>query len=616
LSELDRAIAQFEEALAVDSTSAEPYIGIGAVQVTKRQSTEAEQMFLRATAVEPSSTRAQLALAHFYWASQQFDKTETALKAALSIDQANLTANRAMAAFLVATQRVAEAEPYFVALARHSPTSATIGILAQYYAIVGRKAEARKVLTELAARPDAYTDATVRLARMDLADSDRAGAALRLKDVLSRDARHVEALVLSATLLFDEGKYDQASRAIASALAVNPAYAPAHELAGRIHLVTDGPAPAIKSFEEALRSEPNSIRPVLYLSRLHLDTGSPDAALRYAEHARAIRPASVDARVLLARSYLAKRETARAQPLIAELQKGVPDVAAVHNLNAALNLATRRPDAARAAYEKASQLDPRDLEPVAGLVELDFQAARPADAATRVASLLAQRRDEPALLLAARTYVRAGRGRQAEGLILEAIGRNPNRLSNYGELGQLYARERRLDDAVEQFERMRQRDPKSLTASTMLGLIHERRGDVAAAEREYLRALSIEGRAVIAANNLAWLYVSSHRNLDKALEFAQVAHQQVPGDPQIEDTLGWTYVRRNLATTGLPFLESSAGKLPDDAAVQFHLGAAYAQTGNADKARTALTRALSLGLASEDADAARTLLRQLSPTKG
>ena len=57
LSELDRAIAQFEEAMKVDSTSAEPYIGIGAVQVTKRQSAEAEQTFLHAVAVEPSSMR-------------------------------------------------------------------------------------------------------------------------------------------------------------------------------------------------------------------------------------------------------------------------------------------------------------------------------------------------------------------------------------------------------------------------------------------------------------------------------------------------------------------------------------------------------------------------------
>ena len=616
LSELDRAIAQFEEAMKVDSTSAEPYIGIGAVQVTKRQSAEAEQTFLRAVAVEPSSMRAQLALAHFYWASQQFDKTEAALKTALSIEPSNLTANRAMAAFLVSTRRLPEAEPYFVAIAKHSPTSSTIGMLAQYYATVGRKAEARKVLTGLATRPDAYSDATVRLARMDLADGDRAAAASRVKDVLSHDARHVEALVLSATLLFDDGKYEQASKAIASALAVNNDYAPAHELAGRIHLVTDGPATAIKSFEEALRTQPNSIRPLIYLARIHLDAGAPDTSLRYAEQALALRPASVDARVLVARSYLTKGDAARARPIIAELEKGMPAVAMVHNLSAALSVATRRPDAARASYEKARKLDPQDLEPVAGLLELDFTAARPAEATSRVESLLSHRRDEPALLLAARTYARAGNGTHAESLLIEAIGKNPNRLSNYAELGQLYTHERRLDDAVGQFERMRQRDPKSLTASTMLGLIHERRGDVTAAEREYLRALSIEGRAVIAANNLAWLYVSSNRNLDKALEFAQIAHQQVPGDAQIEDTLGWIYVRKNLPATGIPYLESSAGKLPKDATVQLHLGTAYVQAGHPDKARTALTRALSLGLGSGDENSARTLLRQLDVTKG
>ena len=250
-------------------------------------------------------------------------------------------------------------------------------------------------------------------------------------------------------------------------------------------------------------------------------------------------------------------------------------------------------------------------------MELDFSGKRPEAATTRVESILAQgRRDEPALLLAAQTYARAGDGKRAETLLLEAISKNPNRLSNYATLGQLYSRERRLDDAVKQFERVLQRDPQSLTGSTMLGIIHEQRGDLAAAEREYQRTLSIEGRAVIAANNLAWLYVSSNRNLDRALELAQIAHQQIPGDPQIGDTLGWIYVQKSLPTTGVPYLEASANKLPNSGDVQFHLGTAYAQTGEPEKARSALTRALSLGLKSDNEAVARTLLRQLDPKKG
>ena len=339
-----------------------------------------------------------------------------------------------------------------------------------------------------------------------------------------------------------------------------------------------------------------------------------DTSLAYAEQAMALRPASADARALLARNYLATGDVARATPIIRELQKAAPELAAVQNLAAALHLAGKRPDAARASYEKARRLDPQDLEAVTGLVQLDFRSGRPGDATARVESLLTQgRRDGPALVLAAQTHARARDGKRAEDLLLEAIGKNPGRLANYALLGELYSQDQRLDDAVRQFEQMLQRDPRSLTASTMLGIIHERRGDTGAAEKAYQQALSIEGRAVIAANNLAWLYVSSNRNLDRALDLAQIAHQQIPDDAQIKDTLGWIYVRKNLPATGIPLLEASAQRQPENAEVHYHLGIAYAQTDDADKARPRLTKAIALGLNAENEAAARAALLK---TKG
>ena len=53
--------------------------------------------------------------------------------------------------------------------------------------------------------------------------------------------------------------------------------------------------------------------------------------------------------------------------------------------------------------------------------------------------------------------------------------------------------------------------------------------------------------AVIAANNLAWLYaVTGKGNIDEALRLAQGVVQKNPNVAGFVDTLGWVYYKKNL----------------------------------------------------------------------
>ena len=69
-------------------------------------------------------------------------------------------------------------------------------------------------------------------------------------------------------------------------------------------------------------------------------------------------------------------------------------------------------------------------------------------------------------------------------------------------LGQLYARQNRLDDALKQFRDIQQRNPKSVSAGTMVGMLLEGKGDRPGAEKQYGQVLSVDPRAGVAANNL------------------------------------------------------------------------------------------------------------------
>ena len=72
----------------------------------------------------------------------------------------------------------------------------------------------------------------------------------------------------------------------------------------------------------------------------------------------------------------------------------------------------------------------------------------------------------------------------------------------------------------------------------MLGTILELQGKKDEAKERYSKALQIDPRAAVAANNLAWIDANSNGNLDVALQLAQTAKAQLPNRHEVDDTLG------------------------------------------------------------------------------
>jgi tetratricopeptide (TPR) repeat protein len=198
------------------------------------------------------------------------------------------------------------------------------------------------------------------------------------------------------------------------------------------------------------------------------------------------------------------------------------------------------------------------------------------------------------LTLAAGAHEAAGDIDRAEALLRQAIELDPDRLTAYTRLGGLYVRQKRLFEAIKSFREVAKRNPKSVAASTMIGVLLEAQGDAQEAEKQYRQVLAIDSHAAVAANNLAWLYVASNRQLDDALQLAQTAYQALPDDPDVNDTLGWILYKKKLAATALPYLEKATAKHPNEPASHYHLGMAYVDQGEWNKARLSLERALQL----------------------
>src|SRR5690606_27000490 len=96
LKDLDGAVSQLEEAVALDPGRDVSYTNLGAVEAMRGRHQQAEAALLKAIDVAPDNINPRLAIANYYWASARRVDAEEALTEALRIDPKHLGANRAM----------------------------------------------------------------------------------------------------------------------------------------------------------------------------------------------------------------------------------------------------------------------------------------------------------------------------------------------------------------------------------------------------------------------------------------------------------------------------------------------------------------------------------------
>ena len=125
------------------------------------------------------------------------------------------------------------------------------------------------------------------------------------------------------------------------------------------------------------------------------------------------------------------------------------------------------------------------------------------------------------------------------------------------------------------------------------------------------RVLAIDSKAPVAANNLAWITAEEGGNLDVAMQLAQTAKSQLPDRAEVDDTLGWVYYKKGLASLAITSFQMSVERDTKNPLYHYHLGLAYAKNGDKDKARDSLKQALSLSPTFDGASDAQKALATL-----
>jgi tetratricopeptide (TPR) repeat protein len=612
LKDLDGAVRELEEAIQLNPDRGATYSNLGAIELGRGRREAAETAFKRAVELAPKSAAPHLALGSFYWAISQWQPAEQEFTAALAAEPDNILALRAAATLYLVTNRAEQAEPHLRKVFELTKSAPAALALADFYVLRNKESDARQILEPLTRDPKNASAAVTRLALMDRAAGHSSEAYQRIEALVASDPKQLQALVLKSSFLFDDGKLDDALKVATAAVEAHPDALGAYLALGRVQAARRQIDAAIAAYEQAIHLNPLATSAKVALARLQLAKGRSDSSVSLAEDALKAEPQNADAKLTRAQGLIQKGELDRAATDLEALRTKYPNSAAVHvQMGMLLGRKQQLPEA-RKEFERALQLAPDSLEAIGGLVALDLSAKQPAAARARVDALTSAPGAKPAvLMLAGRTYAATGDLKTAEQLFREALNRDPSQLAAYGALGQLYAKQHRLPEALTEFDSLAQRDSKPVPALTLAAIIVEAQGNKAEAQKRYERIVQLDPNAAVASNNLAWTYASNGGNLDVALQLAQAAKRQLPNTPEVNDTLGFIYYKKDLAALALPLLKATVEKDPSNAEYHYHLGLAYSRMGDAVRASESLTHALALKPDFDGAQDARAVLASL-----
>jgi tetratricopeptide (TPR) repeat protein len=615
LRNLDGAVAEIEEAIRLAPERASSYSNLGELEARRGRPDAAEKALKKGVELDDRSAAAHLALVNFYWAREQRAEAEQELSKALALDPNNVAAHRAMATLAIALNRPEEAEAHLKKIIELTKSPEASVALSDFYILRRDEAAARKVLDPLAEGTQPSADAMVRLAAMDRTAGRSKEAYARLDSILARDKTHLQALLSKSAMLLDDGKLEDAFAAADLAVKSHAESAEAQYTLGRVQAARNQNEPAIAAFKEALRINPRAAGAHVALAQLSLKAGRASEAVGFAQDALTSNPRNPDARLALARGLMARGELQRAETELQQLTKQFPNSAAIHLQNGMLQGRKKNLPGARKEFDEALKLEPNSMEALEASVALDLAMKQPEAARARVKGRIDAPNASPALmLLAARTYVATGDVETGEQLMRKALQKDSTYLPAYGALSQLYLSQKRLDAALVELDNLARQDPKPVAALTLAGTILLTQGKTAEARQRFEKALEVDPSAAVAANNLAWIYGSSGENLDKALELAQTAYSKLPNSPEVGDTLGFIYYKKDLLPQAIDILKAAVEKDPNRADYHYHLGLALAKNGDKAGATEHLNRALAIRPDFDGAADAKSVLSSLGST--
>lgn len=625
----------------------------GFINLTEGNLDESIALFNRALAQRPDDSGLKLAIMGIRIRQERKDEAESIAREIIAKDPQYGPAYDALYLLYMVNQRQADGAKVLEERNRALPGNVPNAMrLAQHYRMFGKTAERDALVNTIANDTETYKDgrdAVIRhffqfgewdeaikysreglekdsskkaaynnyIAEAMLKKGDRAAAKDIVEQTLEDSADNPVALALKGQISLDSREPGVAKGAIedlTKALAAQPGNVVMRYDLGRAYAAAGDMDKAMNEFRQAVQRRANYAPAHLALAKLHLLKREYGAAITSADRVLQLtaRRPSGDAILVKAMAQVSTGEIEKAQELLTRASEIYPQVLEFQFELGRIHLVKNQTAQAEQRFRKALEINPKDFRGISGMAEVHARSGRLDYAISFLREQLKEVQN-PVLL------------RNAIGNLLVRKGDLDGAIQNYQELaqvipesadlnlrmGEVYRRKGDLQSAITYLQRASELDQNNLLPLMQTALVLTEMGRNREATDAYERAVRLDPENVVALNNLAYMHAETGGDLDLALRYAETAKRKEPRNPQIDDTLGWIYVKKNLNDNALVIFRSLVKQQPGNPTFRYHLGVALAQSGDTEQARQELNQALRNNPTEKDAEEIRKVLAKL-----
>jgi len=650
LRELNRLTERAEEHFP---DSFDVYRVRGVMALVEDDYETATERFRLALEKNPEDASVAVGLAEGFQGLGELERAEELARAFLEDHPSATIMHNFLYSFLYQADRRDEALEVLAAKVEHNPESIGNWLqLARHHYVAGDEESAEEVLEELLGRPSVDPTAFRRVGDFynSTRDFDRAIAAYRkgaaalpaektifelkvvetlatqgqgkqaydmVDGILREDSQNSHALALRAALLLQTGEPEALQAAINDfevVLSRMPENVVLRYNLGEVYLTSGNRDRAIVEFQQAIEKRPDYLLPRYGLARVYLLSQDYARAVAIADEILQLQPDNETARLIRSFAWVNMGEQRQARSALETMLEERPEASEATYQLARLSMIQRDYRQAEQLYEKLASATPPDRRGILGLVETRLATGRRDEGLALLREQVEQNPDDLWWRLAMGVAAtRAGDWSNAEASLREVLEVEQDNADAVKHLAGVYYRTGRLEAARQQFQRAAELSATDPVPRLYLALIAEREGQMEQAAARYDEVVTLSPNNAVALNNLAYILAETTDDLDRALTLAQRAVSASPDDPDIADTLGWVYIKKNLNDSAIGILDDLVVKQPTNVLWRYHLAMAHYQKGDYAQARSELETALRNNPTSDQETDVRRLLARVNP---
>ena len=613
------AIAEYRKAIAIKKPAPALRTQLARALAANRQFPEAEQMYKQFIAEDKTSIQPYNELFAIYRVQKKDAEAEQLLKAGAASNPKQVNFLVSLAGFYAARGRHQEMVAMLNQIKGHAKDyDRAYLVVGDFYLRSGDLAEALNQYKEgMAADPKQKSSYQKRMIEVLMRQNRRSEAADIDAAILKDNPKDSDARGLQASLLLDRGEVQKAISELQAVVSASPDNFVARYNLGRAHLARGERQQARQQFTEAVRLRPDYLPARLALAQLQVMLGEFEPALKSVGDILQIDKKNLPARMIEAAALLGQNRYAETRQVLEAVRQANPEVPGIDFSLGMVAMKQGNLKEAESIFRKGYQTNPKDARALVGLVETIAAQGHYDQAIQFLQTELAKdpKRNDLQMALG-NVAVRAGNFdlavAQFQAVLNELDKNSKARGEVYFRLGVTMRRKGDLNGAIQALSKAREGLPDNVMVIDELALALQNADRKPEARQAYEQAIKLEPQNGMALNNLAFLIAeSTSGDLDQALTYAQRAKQVLPNLNEVSDTLGWIYLKKNMSDNAMGVFQRLVDKMPANSTYRFHLGMAYAQKGDKQKALRELQGALRSGPAKDEENKIKDMISKL-----